>query len=104
MNTSRKIEYQPGMTLGDIYFVIFRHKWIIIILALAGMAAAAAFYYLKPPLYQSQAELLIKYVPETRSYTVGNENANVIVPGSSGDDIINSEIQILTSLDLAEEV
>jgi len=103
MNTSRKIEYQPGMTLGDIYFVIFRHKWKIIILTLAGIAAAVAFYYFKPPPYQSQAELLIKYVPEANSFVVGSANQNVIVPGSSGDDIINSEIRILTSLNLAEE-
>ncbi len=51
------------MTVGDIYYVLFRHKWKIILLSLAGIAAAAAFYYLNPPPYQSQAELMIQYVP-----------------------------------------
>ncbi len=56
------------MTVGDIYYVLFRHKWKIILLSLAGIVAAVAFYYLKPPPYQSQAELLIQYVPEATAH------------------------------------
>jgi uncharacterized protein involved in exopolysaccharide biosynthesis/Mrp family chromosome partitioning ATPase len=90
------------MTVGDIYYVVFRHKWKIILLSLAGILAATAFYVRNPPPYQSQAELLIQYVPEARSLTLPGSDQQVIVP-DSGAGIINSEIQILTSLDLAEE-
>jgi succinoglycan biosynthesis transport protein ExoP len=91
------------MSLGDIYYVVFRHKWKIILLSLAGFMAAAALYYLKPPPYESRAELLIQYVPEpTLTALIGDEQ-KVITPDSRGQDIINSEIQILTSLDLAEQ-
>jgi uncharacterized protein involved in exopolysaccharide biosynthesis/Mrp family chromosome partitioning ATPase len=89
------------MSLSDIYYVLFRHKWKIIILSISGILGAMALYYLRPPIYQSQAELLIKYVPEARTIMPGNE---MIIPGSEEEDVINSEIQILTSLDLAEEV
>jgi len=104
MNNSRQTQHQPpaGMTVGDIYYVVFRHKWKIILLSLAGIAAAATMYFLKPPPYQSQAELLIQYVPEARSQTLPGSDQPVLVP-DSGAGIINSEIQILTSLDLAEE-
>ena len=51
--------------MGDIYYVLFRHKWKIILLALAGIAAAAAFHSRNPPPYESQAELFIQYVPES---------------------------------------
>ncbi|MDE3067229.1 MAG: AAA family ATPase [Verrucomicrobiota bacterium] len=101
MNKNRQPEPSPGMTLGDIYYVIFRHKWKIILFSLAGIAAAVAVYFFKPPPYESQAELLIKYVPEAPTLALAGDK--VIIPDSQGNAIINSEIQILTSLDLAEE-
>ena len=88
------------MTVGDIYYVLFRHKWKIILLTIAGIAAATAFYYHNPPPYQSQAELLIQYVPQAGIMPLMGTDQKMIVPG---DDIINSEIQILTSLDVADE-
>ncbi len=91
------------MSLGDIYYVLFRHKWKIIVLSLAGFLGAAAVHFLKPPPYQSQAELLIQYVPEARSLSLVGSDQKVIVPDSQGAGIINSEIQILTSLDLAQQ-
>jgi uncharacterized protein involved in exopolysaccharide biosynthesis/Mrp family chromosome partitioning ATPase len=91
------------MTVGDIYYVVFRHKWKIILLSLAGVLAAAAFYFRNPPPYQSQAELLIQYVPQAGNLPLMGSDLKVIVPDSRGEDIINSEIQILTSLDVAEE-
>jgi len=103
MNNSRQTQQPAGMTLGDIYYVVFRHKWKIVLLSLAGILAAMALYFLNPPPYQSQAELLIQYVPEARSLSLVGSDQKVIVPDSRGNDIINSEIQILTSLDLAEE-
>jgi uncharacterized protein involved in exopolysaccharide biosynthesis/Mrp family chromosome partitioning ATPase len=103
MNNSRQTQQPAGMTLGDIYYVVFRHKWKIILLSLTGILAAVALYFLKPPPYQSQAELLIQYVPQARSLSLVGSDQKMIVPDSRGDDIINSEIQILTSLDVAEE-
>jgi polysaccharide biosynthesis transport protein len=91
------------MTIGDIYYVLFRHKWKIILLSLAGIAAGAAFYHFRPPPYQSEAQLLIQYVPEAGSLSLAGSDQKVIVPDSQGSGIINSEIRILTSLDLAEE-
>ena len=90
------------MTVGDIYYVLFRHKWKIILLSLAGILAAAVFYYLNPPPYQSQAELLVQYVPESTPQTLVGSDHNVIVT-DSGASVINAEIQILTSLDLAAQ-
>ena len=91
------------MTVGDIYYVLFRHKWKIILLSLAGILAAAAFYFLNPPPYQSQAELLIQYVPQAGIMPLMASDQKVIMPDARGDDVINSEIQILTSMDLAEQ-
>jgi uncharacterized protein involved in exopolysaccharide biosynthesis/Mrp family chromosome partitioning ATPase len=89
------------MTVGDIYYVLFRHKWKIILLSLAGLLAAGVFHHRNAPPYQSQAELYIQYVPESTSQSLAGSDHRVIVPGSQGAGIINTEIQILTSLDLA---
>ena len=89
------------MSLGDVYYVIFRHKGKIMLFSLMGILAAAALFFLKPPPYQSQAELLIQYVSQARALSLVGSDQKVFMPDSRGDDIINSEIQILTSLDLA---
>ena len=89
------------MALGDIYYVFFRNKWKIILLSVTGILAAAAFYFLEPPPYQSQAALLIQYVPESGIMPLMGNDQKVIMPDARGADIINSEIQILTSLDIA---
>jgi uncharacterized protein involved in exopolysaccharide biosynthesis/Mrp family chromosome partitioning ATPase len=91
------------MTVGDIYYVVFRHKWKIILLSLAGIVASAVFYYRNPPPFQSQAQLLIQYVPESTPQSLVGGEHQVIMPDSQGASIINAEIQILTSLDLAAQ-
>ena len=53
MNNSQHNGSSPGMALSDIYFVLFRHKWKIILLSAAGIATGVAYYLLNPPLFQS---------------------------------------------------
>lgn len=103
MNNNRQPPPPAGISLGDIYYTVFRHKWKIILTSIAGIAAAAVIYHIKAPPYESQAELLIKYVPESTQMGLEADNQRVIVPDSDGEDVINSEIRILTSLDVAEE-
>ena len=104
-NSNRHAESSGSITLGDVYFVIFRHKWKIIFLSLAGIGAAVAFYVLNPPLYQSEAELLIRYITDSRPVSAPIDNATIAAPGGQGGGaVINSEIRILTSFDLAQQV
>ncbi len=105
-HSNRHAESSATITLGDVYSVIFRHKWKIIFLSLAGIVAAIAFYVLNPPLYQSEAELFIRYITDSRPVTAPVDNATMTAPGGgqSGAVIINSEIKILTSFDLAQQV
>src|SRR6516165_4786472 len=105
MNSNRQAQPQPpaGMTIGDIYYVLFRHKWKILVLSLTGIIAAVAYHYLMPPPFQSQAELLIQYVPEAKTLALASSDQKVIVPDAQGAGVISSEIQILTSLDSIEQ-
>jgi len=42
MMNDEKLESQPsGIDLNDIYYVLFRHKWKIVIFFVAGIVAAS---------------------------------------------------------------
>lgn len=90
--------------MSDVYFVVFRHKWKIIILAAAGIVAGGAYYLLNPPPFQSEAELLVRYVLDSRAPNPTSSNRRETSPADPGESIINSEIRILTSFDIANQV
>ena len=105
---ARTVEAQPpALNLGDLYYIFFRHKWMILVIFLAGIAGAAGFYLTKPPVYESEAKILIRYILENKGATPapGTPSGSLVMsPDSRGENIVNSEIQILTSLDLAGQV
>jgi len=104
---SDKIQDSPAsaISLGDIYFILFRHKWLILFFALAGVGGAALLLFvLKPPQYESEALLSIRYVVEGRSLNAPGDEQNTRSLNEHSDSIINTELTILHSLDLAQQV
>ena len=107
MINDEKLEIQhQGIDLKDIYYVLFRNKWKIIVFSLLGMLAAAGLYFIDPPRYQSEGRLLVKYVRESeaRFLNPGARDSEIKSPDSRGESIINTEKEILTSFDLAIQV
>ena len=95
----------PGLNLADIYYILFRHKWKIIVLSAAGFLAAALIYFQQPLVYSSEAKLFIRYVLEARLPTSGlGSDPQIKTPDAGGANIINSEIEIIKSWDLAAQV
>jgi len=93
-----------GMTLGDIYFVLFRQKWIIIICSVLGVAAAAVLCALKPPVFHSTATLFIKYVAEGNSLSApGSAAATTHALNEQEASILNIEGQIIQSSDVSRQ-
>jgi uncharacterized protein involved in exopolysaccharide biosynthesis/Mrp family chromosome partitioning ATPase len=93
-----------GFNLADAYYVIFRHKWKILVLSAAGLLAAAGVYFGTTPSYSSEAKLLIRYVVESRPPGGVAGDPQIKSPDPGGANIINTEIEIIKSLDLAEQV
>jgi uncharacterized protein involved in exopolysaccharide biosynthesis/Mrp family chromosome partitioning ATPase len=107
MSMSRNLETPAaGLTPADVYFVVFRHKWKIIILTALGLAAAGVYYFTEQPLYQSDAELFIRYVSDNRAVNPSDNNNNSQVTSmiDMGQTVMNSEMDILSSFDMAAEV
>jgi uncharacterized protein involved in exopolysaccharide biosynthesis/Mrp family chromosome partitioning ATPase len=102
----RPAEQRPGgLKLGDVYYTLFRHKWKILVLTLLGVLAAAGIWFFEGPLYQSEAKLLVRYVRDARAVDASlGSQGDVKSPDARGENIINSEIEILTSRDLALDV
>jgi polysaccharide biosynthesis transport protein len=95
----------PGYGMNDIYHIVFRHKWKIIFFALAGLAAAAYIYQTYPRLYQSQAKVMVRYIVEQEGMGPRErEESRVRAPDARGESMINSEIEIITSMDVAIDV
>lgn len=104
VRTLPPIEEVPTPSLGvhDILFVFFKHKRTILICTALGLVAAAAVFFFYPPLYQSQAKLLVRYVVERSAVDAVDTNSNP--GGSRSNQVIASEVEILTSLDLTSQV
>jgi uncharacterized protein involved in exopolysaccharide biosynthesis len=92
-----------GMNLHDILFMLFRHKWKIITCATAGVLAATAIYFLFPFQYESQAKLFVRYVVDRSAVDESSQTAAKTLDSPS-ESAIGSEVEILTSSDLAMEV
>ncbi|MDB6033852.1 MAG: Lipopolysaccharide biosynthesis protein [Verrucomicrobiales bacterium] len=90
-----------GIRPEDILFILFRHKWKIVICTLAGLVAAACLYSVKHPIYQADAKVLLRYVVERKSVGPVTGDSQVQSPDARGDNLISSELEILSSLDLA---
>ncbi len=107
VNVSPAVSPHPAhstMTLGDIYYVLFRHKWRILICTIVGVLAAGALFKFRPPPFQSEAKLFIRYVV-TENKTLGPAgDGSIKSPDQRGETIMDSELEILTSLDLAKRV
>ncbi len=100
-----KPETSRAIGVGDIYYVLFKHKWKIIGFTLIGLFAAAAVYRSWPDIiYKSDAKLFIRYIQETGAPLNVSEDAQIKSTDQRGETIISSEVEILTSMDLAKQV
>jgi Mrp family chromosome partitioning ATPase/uncharacterized protein involved in exopolysaccharide biosynthesis len=104
MNEKRTAATPAGMNIGDIYHVLFRHKWKILLIWAIGLVTTAVLWFAWPVPYQSDVKLLVKYVNIMESPNPSGSDLNMKVPTLGAEAIINSQLQILESLDLAQQV
>ena len=102
MQKSETKNPKPAFGIQDILVVLFKHKWKILICSFLGLAAAASVYFTRKPLYESNGKILINYVLKRGGADAREKE--VETGGRSGGDVINTELEILRSGDLAAEV
>ncbi len=90
-------------SVRDVAYVIFRHKGKIILFFLAVLLAVTAYTYLVSEWYRSESKLLIRVSRE--SVSADPSVSGPILPiYQDRENEVNSEIAILTSQPLAEQV
>lgn len=94
-----------GFSLRDILYVLFRHKWKILLTFLGLAAATILFIALMPPSYESEARIFIR--GDRTGLAVdptGGEGKDSFLKGDREGIRARTEIGIMSSTTLAEKV
>jgi len=104
LRTPRPSVHDSGpssVSRNDVLFALFKHKKKIVWGTLAGLAAAAAVFFFFPPIYESDAKLLVRYLVERGNLDTVDSTRNPGGYAATTDTIIGSEMEILSSWDIA---
>lgn len=100
MDSPQSVTHPSNFGVDDFLFAVFKHKWKILLFTITGLLAAIAVYVFFPVAYQSEAKLLVRYVLERSiESTEGSSGSS-----NNPESVINSEVEILSSWDLAVQV
>jgi uncharacterized protein involved in exopolysaccharide biosynthesis/Mrp family chromosome partitioning ATPase len=91
----------PGISIDDICFTLFRHKWLLLGFICLGLVAAAGMRITHPPKYASRAELMVKFVVDRQAAGPMTPEGRIISAESS-QNIMSTEIEMIKSLDVAK--
>ena len=91
-----------SLNISDILSALFKHKRTILVCVAAGLVAATAVYLFYPPVYQSEAKLLVRYVLERSGIDpIESARGSAGLGQAASENVLGSEVEILTSWDLA---
>lgn len=99
MKPQEKANAASGFNVHDLLYILFKHKWKIIMLSMVGFGVAGAMAYriMQEPSYESVAKLMVRYVVERA--TIDPEAGDRMMGGG-----MQAETEILISRDTAVEV
>jgi uncharacterized protein involved in exopolysaccharide biosynthesis/Mrp family chromosome partitioning ATPase len=90
-----------SFSVSDILAALFKHWWKILLCTVIGLAAGAVAYLIYPVVYESQAKLLVRYVVERSGVDPIDSTRSSSGFVQSSENALGSEVEILTSWDLA---
>src|SRR5437763_15511231 len=93
--------HQSSFTRADILSALFKHKWKIGLGAVIGFLAAGGVYLAYPTVYVTDAKLLVRYVVERSTVDAVDTTKGAAGYAPMTDTVIGSELEILSSWDLA---
>ncbi len=85
-------------------YILFRHKWKILLLSLLGLAAALSLPFILGRSYESHTKLFVRYVPEPEPIQLGGAGVTLRPADIRLETLMNTEVEILTTLNLAQRV
>lgn len=99
MKSAQASKPTGGFSVYDALYILFKHKWKILLLSLLGFAAAGYVYlhFQKHPTYVTEAKLMVRYVVERAPW-----EPEAKIDGRRSN--MSSEVELLTSRDTAVEI
>ena len=97
-------ENYPQRSLRDFHYILFRHKWKVIVFFLAVVVTVTLGTFMLAETYRAEAKLLVKIGRENVSLDPTATTGQVIQMGQTRESEINSELDILRSRELAQKV
>ena len=97
-------ERYPERSLRDFLYILFRHKWKVIVFFLAVMITVTLGTFLVAEIYRAEAKLMVRIGRENVSLDPTATTGQVISIGQSRESEINSELEILKSRALALKI
>jgi uncharacterized protein involved in exopolysaccharide biosynthesis len=91
------------LTSRELLSILFKEKLKLIVVFVALCALVIGYSYLLTPYYEATTRLLVKSGPEFQTQSDTNQPI-ASAPSTTKLEVVNSEIQILTSRDLIEAV
>lgn len=91
------------LTSRELLSILFKEKLKLFLVFVVLCAAVIGYSYILTPYYEATTRLLVKTGPEFQTRSDTNQPI-ASVPSTTKLEVVNSEIQILTSRDLAEGV
>jgi uncharacterized protein involved in exopolysaccharide biosynthesis len=91
-----------SFTTRDLVLIMFRHRWRMILMFVACIVASGLLSVLLPPVYQSEATVLINKFGREFTFRPGlGAGASPLVPMTSDpEEILNTQVQLLRSRDV----
>src|SRR5436305_8990872 len=94
-----------GMSIDDVMYTLFRHKWLILGSMCLGLVGVVAVRLVKPPLFVSKAKLMVHYIQEaTKEVASTHEEGQSTRIENVAQDVLSSESEIIKSTDVAKNV
>jgi len=92
------------MSVLDVLTILFKRKMTIIVVFISIVAVAVGVTFLQKPVFETKSTLLVKMLKDDTARPgmgTGDDRLSLTL---SQDELINTEIQILTGRELAEKV
>lgn len=94
--------FPVSFTTRDLILIMFRYRWRMILLFLLCLLTSALISLFQPPVYQSEATVLINKLG--REFTFRSElsvgNSSVVPMTTDPEEILNTQVQLLRSRDV----
>ena len=90
-----------AFSADDVLYTIFRHWRLIVIFALMGVGGAVAVRFVRPPMYESQAKLAVRFVQDVLGTDTNDPEKQIQSTSFSVQSIMDTEVENIKSFDTA---